>query len=370
MSSMDVPNANLDFFADPIELAQVYQADPDDGLDPRVIAAKHGFDAIQGVAGKAEIGGASYDILYRLNVHAPQPHTRSMPVFAFKNQASLEIPAWMPDYLHTMERIQIDLSNFLQHVAGPFDDLVADGTLQDILQDMKAADGPGVDLEAELFQQFDSTLWLLAESSFPPTRTSERSVLCIPLKNPQLVADAVFRLLKDDPNSQANRIPGETNVLWKFGLQESSGPNFSSSGVMVANDCLILASNIEAIRRLVLTANGAAPRLGIAPDLLSTFDQLDQLAGAEGFLRLFIRIDRDVRSAYELLRAGKVEDSESIYAQMVNRAIASARAAGKSLPDFATLPEFAQVEPYLGIGAAHGKTVVAGWEFSGFIRRK
>jgi hypothetical protein len=139
---------------------------------------------------------------------------------------------------------------------------------------------------------------------------------------------------------------------------------------MVANGHLLLASNTEAIRKLVLTANGQFPRLNAAEDVKRLTTDLEAFAGPQSFLRQIIRIDRDMMSAYELLRQGKTEGSESLYARFFERMITRARREGKALPDFSKLPEFQQVEKYLGISCGQAEVSESGWLVSGFILRK
>jgi hypothetical protein len=121
---------------------------------------------------------------------------------------------------------------------------------------------------------------------------------------------------------------------------------------------------------LVLTSNGQFPRLNAAEDVKRLTADLEAFAGSSGFLRQIIRIDRDMMSAYELLREGKTEGSESMYAQFLERMITKARRKGKALPDFAKLPEFQQVEKYLGISCGQAEVTESGWLVSGFILRK
>lgn len=361
---------HIQFYLNPIELGQVFQSDPDDGIDPRVIAQRHGFGAIQAVAGRLAIPADKFDMQFKAAVYAPKPYQQSMKMLDFKDAEALVYPDWAPDYLHTITMLQMDLGNFLECLAGPFNDLATEGTFEEVLEDLQRKDGPGVNLQNDLFAHFSNNIFVIAESNLPVTKTSERSLLCVELKDPAKVAQTIRLLLKDDPNAQSTRIPGQPFELWKYGLTDTDGPSLSSPGLMVANKHLLMASNTEAIRKMVLTLNGQYERLNAAKDVERVLTELKSFAGGSGFMRQITRIDKDVMSAYELLRSGKTQDSEGFYAQLLTRAIQSAKQNGKSLPNFSQLPDFDTIDKNLGIGCGQLQTWTNGWIASGFILRK
>lgn len=368
-AKLSVPESFILYF-EPIELSQILQTDRYDGVEPLEIAEKHGFNAIKGIFCYVAIPDEKFDLIYKAAVSARGPFQGAMRLMNFKNKPDLSLPDWLPNYLHTMRRFEWDWTQFLGGVAGPFNELVTNGTFEEVLEDMKASDGPGVDLENDLFSLFADSVYLLGESNPPLSKKSERSVICIELGDAQKVADSISLLLKDDPNSQSLKLPGQANPVWKIGLQSSKGPNLSSPGLCVANGKLFLASNTDAIKKLVLTANSDAPRLNSATDLKETFAILDEMAGKEGCMRSITRIDLDAQTAYELLRTGSTEGSESLYAEAVNHMIQAAVASGRPIPDFSSLPPFEEIAKYLGVNGTHVKAVDEGWLVTGFVKRK
>ena len=90
--------------------------------------------------------------------------------------------------------------------------------------------------------------------------------------------------------------------------------------------------------------------------------------------RGFSRSDQSNHVNYELIRQGKMPQSESIFGSFLNRLLTPD---DKDKPQLRKqqingqkMPAFSKVAPYLGPGGFVAKSVKDGWEIGGGLRRK
>jgi hypothetical protein len=298
-------------------------------------------------------------------------------MLSFLPTGQLAPPAWIPGDVSSYMTVSIDLKNAFDHCAALFDDLYADGiegTFEGFLEDLRAEDGPQVDLERDLVAYLGTRVTMLGQYAAPDSEAGEEgNMVALAANDERRVSSAIERLFRDDPGATRIRLPGQPFDLWKVGedsdqLPEQEGPTFSSSGVAVARGHLIIATDFRFIRQLLADESGTRPMAQTAA-FQHADRKLSELGGEGLWLKTFSHLDRDLHRNYELLRLGRKEEARSITAAFLFRLLAAAMGSrsGSFNVDFAKMPKFDQVKHHLGTSAVIGRNHPSGWLLEGLI---
>ena len=364
----------LRWFVDPVGLAKWnYGPDPElEGEDDPVRSARrHGFDAVGGIGGRVDFGIRGFDLLMQTSIYAPPPYRNSMRMMSFPSGSRLSPPDWVNQNVSSCFVLSIDVQNAFDRCTALFDDLYADGiqgTFEGVLQDLRAEDGPGVDLGKDLVAYLRNRVILIGQYDTPVSGTSEGNIVAIEAADEKRVAAAVRRLFRDDPGATPLRVKGHQYELWKVGEDDpdyaQEEPGFTSFGVMVAGGHLLIATNFKFIPRLLANSLNKQP-LAVTPEFERVEGKFRQLGDTDGRFKAFADLRKDMYTSYELLRLGKGESSESILARLV-LGLFSATAEAEEV-DFSRLPEFEQVKHHLGHLGMIGKGHPKGWLIQAFV---
>jgi hypothetical protein len=132
---------------------------------------------------------------------------------------------------------------------------------------------------------------------------------------------------------------------------------------------LLVSSHVDFIIQVVQQMQeSASESLTQSSDYHRVSAALDKLGvGGESF-RIFSRSDETYRATYELIRQGRVGESESLVARLLNR-LNGEKAAAKHMQkiDGSKLPDYEYVRKYLGPVGAVVETETDGWMISGFL---
>jgi hypothetical protein len=366
----ELSSPDIWLFGVPTSIAQLSQRDPDDHVDPKEVLEKHGFDKLQAMAMKIEISQRDLELEYDLFIKAPKPFAKAMQMLQFEPSNELDPPSWLCDDLNNVIRMQWKTKDLPKYLAGPADDVMEqEGFFQGLLADLNSPEGPGVDIERELFDYFETPLLVIGRSDEVSDARSEHTLVAIKVSDEAKVALALRKLLINDPTVKSEVIP-PANELWKLGSSKKAGGKggvrFKSSGIMVLDGYLLMSSNVDGIRRLLESRAAKKPPLAQAPEYTRVKQQFGPTANRPGVLQVYFSMSRDIRTTYELLRKGKIESAESIYAQLITPFVIAERKAGAAY-DFSKLPEFEKLSPLLGTAFAHGIETDQGWKLRGII---
>ncbi|QEG40384.1 hypothetical protein [Roseimaritima ulvae] len=331
--------------------------------------ARHGFDAIRACGGWVNIGGPQYDASYRLRVWAPQPHDRGMQLLRWQAMENPSPSSWIPnDRVCSCVTIDWNLQPILKNLGPLVDEVIrettgkSEQTLEAILAQLRAEDGPGIDLEKDFMPLLGPRIEFISFFTPPASETAEQSIVAIELSNDREVADLLAALIEDD-GATPLEISGFPFELWKMGSGRrvgDSGPSFSTPGAMVAHGKLFFASNYLALRQFVAIKPQPEP---LASD--PTFQQLEAklktFAGEKPAMRIIAFPDRDFQNTYELLRTGRADSAESIYTTLLTPMLKDSTL---KIP-FELLPTFDAIRPALGPACIQMNVVPDGYEISG-----
>ena len=117
----------------------------------------------------------------------------------------------------------------------------------------------------------------------------------------------------------------------------------------------------------MLTVPGGADALAAAADYKSTAAELARLLPGKAALRSFGREDETIRPTYELLRAGSMPKSKSVFGQLLNGMLGDGKpgTVREQKIDGTTLPEFEKVRRYFGTTCLGMESTVEGWYLVG-----
>lgn len=356
-----------------------------------------GFDGVQAIGGFVDLAVDRYELVHRTAVYAPKPHEKSMKMMVFPNMGRSSPPAWIPRDVATCTILYCDLLNAFDHV-GPLFEQVAgegvEGVWIDTLEGLKTdEDGPRIDLREELFQYFDTELIALSDYELPITTTSERLLYAIKVKD----ADAVKKALEktQSVNEEVRRREFQGHVIWEtvlrekakvqkveldlpplgFGrekerVEETAPPPLPNMALSVAHGYLLIASHYDFLVRM-LQPTDEREALGRSVDFRIVEMLLDRLAPEQTCVRGFSRTDEEYRPAYEMLRQGKMPESESMLGQALNNLLGpDPNTTRKQEIDASKAPDFDFVRRHLGPAGTFAVSEKDGWFFKGIMLSK
>jgi len=365
------------------------------------ILKNSGFEAFAGMGGHVSFATEGYEMLHRTAVHAPPPYELSMKMMKFHNRAGFVPQAWVPRDVATYTTTFADIANAFQNLAPLADEYIGEpGAWDDVLEGLlKDKHGPQVDIEIELIDQLGSQVTIITDFEMPITTTSERILIAIEVKNEPAVAKAIEKLLEADDTVKLRELPGreelqiwetvppeETSLDFKITLdllpgedpiapepsdEEDEGPGlFPNAAVTVTNGQLYIASHLDFLVK-ILEERENRDTLASTIDFQIIGKKLEEL-GDERCAGMFSRTDKEYHATYELIRQGKMPESETMLGRVLNTLFGAGKKGvlRKQEIDGANLPEFDFVRRYLGTAGGFGVSEEDGWFLKGFMLSK
>lgn len=370
------------------------------------IMRHQGFAAVQGVGGMADLATDGYELIHRTAVFAPPPYEKSMKMLSFPNGSDFKPQSWVPRDIATYTSFYADILNGFDNFGPMFDELFGEGekgTWTEVLKGLRdQPDGPQVDLRNDLFVHLGRRVSMMSDYQLPITTTSERLLFAIEAVNTKPVAAAIEKLMKNDKTAKRREFQG--HVIWE--MVEEEQPNIPKvnigdipsltptldpskkkkteddepeqvrllphAAVTVANGHLLIASHLDFLLK-VLRPIEDRETLARSLDYRVITATLDQLGLKEQFLRTFSRTDEEYRPSYELLKQGKMPESETMLSRVAN--VLSGQGQKKKAPrqqqiDASKLPDYQVVRRYLGPAGNVGTSEAKGWFFKGIMLSK
>ncbi|MEM9352703.1 MAG: hypothetical protein AAGA92_06800 [Planctomycetota bacterium] len=394
----------LRWFADPFGYARASRSltpgKKRRGKDYVSILESQGFDAITGAGGYVNMMVDDLEIVHRTAVYAPpigkgaDKYKLAMRIMEFPNGQQMKPHNWIPAEVASHRTFNCDLQNAFRYFDTLFDAIVGyEGAFDNVLEGFEEdAYGPQIDVEKAFVKHLGRRITLLSDYELPITTKSERLLLAVEVNDPAAVSAAVKKFMDQDPN--ANRREFQGNVVWEITTPEDDVPNLDigssgldllepeqpaagglggnaselGSAVAVANGHLFIASHLEFLER-VLDQNQPEQLTG-SGDFRKVDAALDRLMPGQGSVRTFVRTDQAYRSTYELLRQGKMPESETLLGRMLNRLLTPPEDEDEGVLreqkiDAESLPAFEQVRRYFGPAGTAVRSDGDGWFISG-----
>jgi hypothetical protein len=364
------------------------------------VIRNQGFGAIKGVGGFLDVAADGFEVLHRTAVYAPPPYEKSMKMLVFPNAADFTPQPWVPRDVASYTTLYFDITNAFDNFGWLFDELFGEGekgvwidTLKSLEQD---PNGPKINLRKELILNLGQRVTMLSDYQLPITTSSERLLFAIETRDEKAVARAVEKCMKNDPTVKRRVIRG--HVIWEIVEEEqpkvpsisleipSIGPKkeeeekegaekeshlLPHGAVTVANGQLYIASHLDFLLK-ILKPIAKKDTLAECAEYKKVAAMVAGLKFSKRSVGGFSRIDEQFRPTYELIRQGKMPESESLLGRTLNTfsgaakrgVVRSQRINGKNLPDFEV------VERALGLGGMAAASETDGWFLKGFMLPK
>ena len=369
------------------------------------IMRNQGYAAFQGVGGYVDVSADGYQILHRTAVFAPPPYTESMKMFVFPNGKDFTPQPWVGRDVATYFTVYVDILNAFDNFGPLYDEIMGEkGLWKQTLEGMSTdPSGPQIDLRKELIANLGQRVTMVADYNLPITTTSERLLWAIETKDEAAVAKALEKCVKNDPTIKKREIAG--HVVWEIVEEEDTGvpqlkvdvptltpkkddgkakpdekdddqekeSHFLPHGaITVAHGQLFIASHIDFLVK-TLKPLAENSRLATQPEFQQVWDlTFGKLGVKQQSSRSFSWTDRAVQPTYELIRQGKMPQSESLLGRTLNSLAAPGKkgAPRRQRIDGSKLPDFDVVGKALGPSTAAMTSEENGWFIKGVLMTK
>ena len=376
-----------------------------------------GFTAVQGVGGFVDLKVDGYEVLHRTAVYAPKPYKPapapyenrvSMNMFVLPNGDGFALPAWIPNDIAGCTTFNWDILGAFDNLGPTFDQLVGEGETgvwDDVLNSLKDdPNGPQIDLRSELIVHLGQRVTTIKNYRLPITITSERLLFAVETRDEAAVAAGIKKMLKDDPTikhrefegldiwetveQQQHKIPNAPLVdLPSLGSKEKQPGKagrrrlvdeedeeqrlLPHAAVTVVNGHLLVASHYDFLIEVLQKAKKPDP-LAQSMDYRVVDGAMKQLGAGANCIRSFSRTDEAYRPTYELIRMGKMPESQAMLGRILNALLGPRKkgAVREQKVDGAKMPDYQVVRRYLGPAGAFGTTEDQGWFIVGFTLKK
>ena len=322
------------------------------GKDYIKILNEQGFNAILGIGGFVNLSVAgSYELLHRTAVYAPpisgkpDKYRLAMRMMKFPNSEQMAPQKWLPRKLATYRTFNCDLSNAFENFGSLFDAIAGyeeafAGVLEGLERDPY---GPQVDVRKDFIAHLGQRVMLVTDYEVPITPKCERFLIVVELTNEKAVAETVKKFMESDPNASQQEYDGK--IVWEILEVEEDIPDVDitssdldlldpqedvvaqntnlensdeASAVSVTDSHLFISSHANYLKE-ILSKRQLQEQLVGAADYHEVENTLSRLLAGSKSVKTFVRTDEAFRPVYELLRQGKMPESETLLGRLLNR---------------------------------------------------
>jgi len=405
--------ASLRWYVDPFSFAAAYKAthppvERRKGPDYVEILGRQGFDAVEALGGSMIFDDGPRELRHQTIVYAPPLPGRdpaavdrydlAARMLRFPETDAIEPPAWVPADASSWSALQWDIATAFKVADTLVDDIVGEkGVFDDVIASLKEdPDGPQIDVEADLIAGLGNRVAMLSDYVEPLGVDSERLVIAIETRDPELVAATIAKSMATDPDMR--RIESHGVVIWELidrsmeipkleietpgggiahaddddrrdrrrRLREKEEKLLPHSAVTVSHGHLLIASHRDVLERVLTTAD-SGDALVSRPDYRLVAGELESLFPGRRGLQGFGRSDESIRPAYEMLRRGSMPKSKSVMGQILNNLLGDGKpgTVRDQQIDGSSLPEFELIRQYFGTGGFVMRTLEDGWFIGG-----
>jgi hypothetical protein len=153
--------------------------------------------------------------------------------------------------------------------------------------------------------------------------------------------------------------------------EEEDDPLLSNAAISVVKGSFVLSSHVDLVKEMIQFGPGD-DTLADDIDYKAIRKSLVQLGDGDVSGRLFTRAGRELQASYELVRQGKMPESEGLIGRMLNRFLGSDEKGviREAEIDGQKMPDYEHVKQYLGPGGLYLQTEDDGWYVVGMALRK
>ena len=372
------------------------------------ILERQGFNAIKGVGGIVSFTNGERNIVHRSFAHIPpredEAQRRARGILDFRNQWNHELvpEPWVVENTSSYFTFTWDVQTTFNNIGELFEAFFSPkspGAWDEFVEDFKRE--LKVDLP-DLVSKFDNRFSFMSATEPPIGAESECMILGIRVKaDLEGVFQMVERIIGDDGtieqiggrdviviDTETNLDPDDLEEDPALGnsANEWEEPEFKlfAKRYFVAvphsngkpGGYILLCNNIDYLTKVLdQTKSAAESELTKSKDYIRVNKFLDALVDKKKVaFRQFGRVDKILETNYEMLRQGKMAQSQTVLARLLNRMLREGeddkereqKIDGKNMPaNYAKV-----VAPYLGPSGWATETYSDGWRISGVVLKK
>lgn len=402
------------WFAEPLGYAEVVRAQAGGkkrkGTDILKVLARQGFTAVQGAGGYVFFSTEEHELLHRTFIYAPavarkatdksqDKYNLAMRMASFPNSKEMAPQHWVPEGTASYLTFHWNLKDVFHHASSLVDDLAGEkGVFDEVLLSLeKDPAGPQINIRKELVDHAKTRGTLITDYRLPITTKSERWLVAFEIDNEAPVALGLRKLFESDPDArerkeqdvviwEINNNPEETELVElklegvgfvdteqkdvkidEVGDGKKKVPN---SAFAVANGHVIMASHVDYVIEL-LNRDPRAESLSSNRDYQRVNSALAKLGSGNDSFRFFAKTDETYMPTYELLRTGKMPESETLLGKALNAMIPHPEGTVREqLIDASKLPEFDTLRKYMGPAGIFVQSEDNGWIIVGCLLKR
>ncbi|MDR1270272.1 MAG: DUF3352 domain-containing protein [Planctomycetaceae bacterium] len=380
------------------------------------ILKQQGFDAIRGIGGVVSIKAEDKETVCRIFVYTKKPYKLAMQMFVFPDATNFTPPTWMPPDLARCTILFVDPLAIFDHFGTLFDALIMQGETgawNDIIKGIEVDPyGPQINIREEILVNLGQRVLSMSQYTLPITTNSESIVVAVELREgkDQNMVKALEKLFENDQEMQP--IKHRSYILWQRVpaeevIQPFSGPSgvpslvdtapttggaktipvavnnqeidsppvFPDGAITIAKGCLFVSTDGEYLKT-ILDRLDSEQKSTIKHE--PEYKDVDKIFAGMGmtdkphFLQFFSRTDKTLQPTYELVRQGKMPQSQAILGKIINAIFVSEDQEGVRPQSFdgKNLPKFEKISHYFGSFGLFGISEENGYFFKGFLLEK
>ncbi len=395
-------------FADALAEQRAEMRQPKDR--PLEALSKEGLDALKAAGGFLSFSAGDRDVLHRSLVYAKPgkakaaAHKRLLALldFAPAGSSTAVPPTWVPVDAAGYFTATWDINKAFANI-GPFvDTIMGKDAFEDVLKEMKEVPDFKVDIK-KMVQSLGNRITVVAITEEPIDESSEKMIVGIPLAegvDAEWLMQSIGRAVK----GKVKKLGGFTCVIddqvdtgeGDDGFPEFEIDDFIEEGeeddeddvkaapprvtlfnrriMLIRDGVLFICNDKDYLKKFI--SQKPSSRFADAADLVRISASLDKLSDPSKVrFRMFNRLDQMLKTNYEMMRTGKMAESETFVARLLNRVYSNKHAGDeKRIPllDGSELPADYEKEiaPFLGQAGWVMETTDSGWRFSGCVLPK
>ncbi|MEM7478758.1 MAG: hypothetical protein AAF483_27560 [Planctomycetota bacterium] len=405
-------NADVEFFVRPLGFARIIRSiagtRSKSDTDMLVALERQGFKSISAISGEFLIGNKDLDVEYNGYVYAKKPFDLSAKVLDFPNQASNEIPAFIGDKIASLIVTNWNAKDAFWTVEGLVDEITGtEGVFAEVIDGIKLdPNGPQIDIR-KILPLFTNDIFSVSDTKEGDAEVdSRRNLMAFKLTDPAVLSKVLNRAMRGEPDAKEIEFKGHT--IWAVshnstnelevppdfefgGLDDDFGdfgpPRAQGNGndkdedhwlnswaITVHGNYLVFASHIDLIKESIERSlqTDESP-IYAHDDYQRVMGAIHKFHGSDPVCAWRVLFPKEAyRVQYELFRQGKLSESQSMLATILDRLLQTddeiedkvQKINGQGLPDFST------IEKYLQPGGFSIRTRNDGWSFGGMILSK
>ncbi len=365
------------------------------------IFRNQGFAGVKGMGGYVDCAVDGYEILHRTAVYAPPPYQKAMKMLVFPNAHDFAPQDWIPRDIATYSTFYTDIQNAFDNFDPLFDELFGEGETgiwQEVLESLeKDPNGPQINLRDDLIRHLGRRVTVITDYELPITPASERLLFAVQAEDPAKVAETIKRTMETDESAVRRVIGG--HLIWEIVEEEGEGTKVPKvkvrklpsliddeededdeeederllphAAVTVAYGHLLVASHLDFLLK-VLKPRQPREVLGRAIALRRVDAAIKAWGDMPKCAQIFSRSDEEYRPTYELIRQGKMPQSESLLGRLLNSVFGTGKkgVVRRQRIDGQKLPDYDVVRRHLGPNGMAVTSEPNGWFLKGFLLKR